>query len=280
MASYIWTGGSWCRQLWFFFLVAGVCLLQLRRHAAAGVAMALTVSMRMFPVVFVAGAVLALARGAWVDSERRTDLTRFLGAAMLTGLTMAGWSTLQFGLDAWVQFFDKMAHHGTDYFFWHIGYKKWAVYYPAVMQEAGWKWPLPAEVWDGLYHANWVWHALFRGTMSLVAAGLAWRREPAEGAMIFGAVLLWLWAMPANYYYVYLALLPVVFYRRGSMLSAVRVAMVFVALGSMSVANWFRTQPYEISGSWNQTMLVFFVLLVATFVIEELWRWHQQRKSH
>ncbi len=51
-ATFGWTGGAFMRQAWFLAVVACACLLQKRRHAAAGAALALAASLRVFPVLF------------------------------------------------------------------------------------------------------------------------------------------------------------------------------------------------------------------------------------
>lgn len=274
LASYRWTGGSYCRQLWFAFLVSGVSLLQLRRHAAAGVALGMAMSLRLFPAVFVFGALVALARDARRGEAERRALLEFGGAAAATTTGMVVASLLLFDPSLWSEFADKMSHHGNTFFTWHIGFKKWAIYGRELFLPAK-RWAVPglqqSEAWQQHLHAiydgrAWLWEPL-RVAMSAAAVWVAWGLTPARAVMVVGSVLLFTTSIPANYYYVYLAGLAAVFVHdaRGWR-DAARIALIFAMLVSVSASTWVHDAALIQNGWINRTMFWFFALLIASLV--------------
>lgn len=279
IASYRWTGGSFCRQLWFVFLVYASCFLKKEHYAWAGAMLALSASMRIFPLVFVVGAVVGMGAMAWREPERRGDFKRLVGSGLATAAGLGLISLIQFGPDLWRQFFDKMSHHGTSWFMWHIGFKKYAVFYPEVAENSGvrllrgWWWAKPAT-WEAVWNEHRFLHEAIRIGLSLGALAVAWRRPVFEGAMVFGAIVLFSWSMPANYYYVYMALMPAVFYDRDNPFAALRIALVFAAMLSLSMSPWVHREPIVMNGHMNRTIFWFFVLLLTSYgaeVARERW---------
>ncbi len=273
-ASYRWTGGSFCRQLWFCWLVYGICFLKKKRYEWAGAMLAMCASMRVFPLVFVVGAITGMAGAAWRDPKERVPLQRLVLGGLGTAITLTAMSVFQFGTELWAEFFHKMSHHGTSYFMWHIGFKKWALFYPEVVEASGvrlakgWWWAPPAT-FDALWERHRVLHEGLRISLSLAAVALAWRRNAMEATLVLGGVLLFMWSMPANYYYVYFAMMPVVFYSdKGGLFPALRTALVFLTMLSLSCAPFIHREPFVMNGWWNRTMFWFFAALLATYAIE------------
>ena len=60
-ARFYWTGGSFLRWDWLFFLVAGICCLKKDRPALAGAALAGAAGLRVFPALVFIGPALAAA---------------------------------------------------------------------------------------------------------------------------------------------------------------------------------------------------------------------------
>src|SRR6185295_11575159 len=82
-SRYYWTGGSFLRWDWLFYLVAGVCLLKKDKPVWAGVALGYSTLLRVFPGFVFIGPILAgLIEYAKNRTWNRTFLKVGLGAAL------------------------------------------------------------------------------------------------------------------------------------------------------------------------------------------------------
>jgi hypothetical protein len=215
IAAYGWNGGAFLRFTWVTTLVLGLCAMRRGRWALAGVLLAASACDRLFPVAFALGAVVPLARGALRGSpDDRRRLARFGAGFAAATVVLVASSLLVFGGEAWRVFFQRILRHGDVYYGMHIGLKKvltWRAWVPAhdfrghvglarfhdfnVKVRATW-----ASMW---FVAIPVQLAAAAGA---VVAGL--RRRPYESALLCGVVAMFFFNLPANYYYVVLALVP------------------------------------------------------------------------
>ncbi|MFT5460787.1 MAG: hypothetical protein ACI9K2_007307 [Myxococcota bacterium] len=274
-ADPLWTGGSYGRHIWAASLVAGVASLHKEKWTAAGVLLGLSASMRVFPAVFLVGAGLALLRRALVDRDRR-PLLELCGGAGAVGGTLVGASLLMFGLDPWFAFFDKIQNHGATYFAMHIGFKKWATF---SMEAAGRNFggvgglTRMAE-WNALlddaWHRHWVTNQLLRGSLLALAGWAAWRRPPAHAAILVGAAAIFFLTMPANYYTVWIALVPAVWLGEPTTRwTVVRMLAVFgMLLGFMLGPALGGFEPFLHNFWWNRAMFAFVATWILTAALE------------
>jgi hypothetical protein len=87
-ASFGWTGGGFLRYTWLFALVVGVCCLRQRRYLAAGVLLAASTSLRIFPAFFAVGLLLKAA-GHWIQYRRLApEHLRFFLAYFSNGMVL------------------------------------------------------------------------------------------------------------------------------------------------------------------------------------------------
>lgn len=281
-ANYTWTGGSYARQLWFGFLICGLAGLHTRRWRAAGVLLALSACMRVFPVLFAAGAGLALA-AAWWRGDRRDEqdlasgLVPFTLSGLATAAVMVGASLVMFDSELWTAFFHKIRAHGDTYFVWHVGFKKWATWSLAAAGQDFW-WSRGLErfqTWNqGLDQAwqagRWVYEPL-RAGMVLLAVGLSARLPPARAALLFGGTAMFCLTMPANYYYVWLAAIPVVLGSEGAGRAALAQQLALYALlVLLSVVRWLHPDALVQNAWWNSGFFLFFNVWLAATAVEEL----------
>ncbi len=111
-----WTGGGMLRYDWIFLLVLGIACLKTNRPVLAGIALAYSALLRVFPVFAIAAIGL---RACIAATEQRSLLplrrqARFaIGLAAGTAL-LIGSSTLVFGADTWVGFFRNLVKHSAN----------------------------------------------------------------------------------------------------------------------------------------------------------------------
>lgn len=102
--SFVWLQGTFLRQDWFFCLALGAALLRRRRWFSAGAALASGAALRAFPVVFLVGPSVVLARRA-LEARAIPMATRrfFAGAALIGGMwAVAGAFASPGAYPAWV----------------------------------------------------------------------------------------------------------------------------------------------------------------------------------
>lgn len=275
-ATYSWTGGSYMRQLWFPALVCGLAAVRTERWRLAGVLVALAALMRVFPAVFIAGAGLAVLGMWWRGELERRDVLEFTGAGVATGLVMVVLSLLMFDPSLWADFFRKIQDHGDTYFVWHIGFKKWATWSPAAAGQDFWWGPglVRFQHWnDMLHHAwesgRWFYEPLRLGMIGLAAA-LAWRERPDRAALLLGGTAMFCLTIPANYYYVWLALLPAVYFdeEESHWTAHVRFIALFATLAVISISRFGSKDGLVQNSWWNWAMFWFFVTYGATSLLE------------
>jgi hypothetical protein len=219
IASYGWNGGAFLRFTWITALVLALAAMKKGRWALAGAFFAAATCDRVFPVGFAIGALVPLAARAVRPGEARRILARFGLSFAATTATLAIVSIVVFGATPWGVFFARILHHGDIYYTMHIGLKKvltWREWVPAqnfMGHEGLWVF----REWNLHLQRTWTemrWLAVPIQLIAMIAALLAGaRRRPYESAVLVGAAFMFLFNMPANYYYAILALVPALLLR-------------------------------------------------------------------
>lgn len=252
IASYGWNGGCFLRYTWVSAIVFGLCFASRGRWTLAGVLLAWAACDRVFPAGFAVGAILPIAWRALVTKvpDDRVRLKQFAIGFGATAAVLVLLSTAIFGVDAWRVFITRIGRHSDVYYTMHIGLKKvvtWRDWVPGqnfhghVGLERFHDWNVRLrDTWK----ASW-WFAI---PIQFVALGgacaAAVRRRPHEASLIVGAIAMFCFALPANYYYVVLALVPAVLLR----------SAITAPTGDLRVRHWIPLTAF--GGFWLTTLLV------------------------
>jgi hypothetical protein len=111
-SRFYWTGGSFLRWDWLFYLVAAVCLLRKDRPRLAGAALAYSTLLRVFPMFIFLGPGLALGWHFWKHRRlERRYLNFFAGAAVAVALLMPLSLGVSGGVTAYKQFVHNTNKH-------------------------------------------------------------------------------------------------------------------------------------------------------------------------
>jgi hypothetical protein len=111
-SRFYWTGGSFLRWDWIFYLVAAICCLRKDRPLLGGAALAYATLLRVFPVFVFAGPALALGWHLLRHRELEPRLTRFfVGAALAAALLVSLSLAVSGGLSGWQAFARNTAKH-------------------------------------------------------------------------------------------------------------------------------------------------------------------------
>jgi hypothetical protein len=121
-SMYFWTGGSYLRQDWLLWAVAGICLLRRGHPALGGAGLAMSALLRVFPAAFFVGIAI---RALWtLHRERRVErsVVRLVGGAALATVVVAVASSAVAGSPrAWTEFFRNTAKHASTPLSNHMG---------------------------------------------------------------------------------------------------------------------------------------------------------------
>lgn len=108
-ASFGWTGGAFLRQMWFVALSLALCALYRERPATAGVLIGLATALRVFPALFMVGAV---ARVSMPHAEDPKARRRQVGAFAATVFVLvAATALVSPGPRAWLAFAHRIQVH-------------------------------------------------------------------------------------------------------------------------------------------------------------------------
>jgi hypothetical protein len=275
IAGYSWTGGAFLRFTWLTTIVFALCAMRFGRWALAGALFAASTCDRLFPMAFAVGAVLPVAWRALQSLDDRRRLARFGAGFGGTAVILIAGSLLLFGAHDWRIFFERMSRHSDVYYVMHIGLKKVLTWRPWVPHK-----DFHGHV--GLQHfhdfnlklrATWVSMRLVAVPIQIAAVAGAvcagWRRRPHESALLFGAVGMFFFNLPANYYYVVLALVPA-FLLRGAITAPTKARRdddftVFAAFVAFCIATLVMPRYSSDDITYNHTISV----LMGVF----LWFW-------
>jgi hypothetical protein len=207
ITTYNWTGGSFLRQLWVFFLMIGLSLLVRRRWGWAGAALGACVASVFFPVFFLFGALVPLAY-LWYRKRTHTAVFKVAAAAAIAVTVLVSLSLIRFGTAPWHEWDNRISAHSVSFFDNHISLKKITSFAPEVAPQA---FGAGDNVYPDWNHAlvqrlrmgRWA-DLLLALVLSALVIGGALRSRPAEAALVAGSGLLTFWTMPAGYYTIYI----------------------------------------------------------------------------
>jgi hypothetical protein len=229
-ASFGWTGGGFLRYVWLFTLVVGVCCLRQRRYLAAGVLLAASTSLRIFPAFFAVG-LLCKAAGHWIKYRRLApEHLRFFLAYFSTGMVLLLCTlTLPRGLQHWNEFRHNMQRHVRADATNMVGLGE-------ILSFQGAKFPSNEE--EQLRRSDWrrfVYGAQLLTAVPLLLLFVALRstHEDDVGAAALGILIVYGSLSLGSYYYVFLLLLVLVHHRdpfRLSLIFACEAAAYWLAL--------------------------------------------------
>ena len=131
-SRFYWTGGAFLRWDWLFWMIASVCLLKKERPLAAGLALAYSTLLRIFPIfLFVAP---VLAAGYYVFRHRKLPpvYTRFLvGAALGAALLIPAGMAVVGRADTYQEFVRNTMKHSETALTNNMGLRTVVAYRPS-----------------------------------------------------------------------------------------------------------------------------------------------------
>jgi hypothetical protein len=219
IASYGWNGGAFLRYTWISALVISFAAMKHGRWVLAGALLAASACDRVFPAGFALGAIVPIAYRALRSTEHRRVLLRLGAGFGGTVVVLFIASAIIFGFSSWTTFFSRILRHGDVYYVSHIGLKKLLTFRSWVPQQNfhGHEGLMRFHDWNVHLRETWSEQrpvALLVQAIAFAAAlATSVKRRPYEAAVLCGVVFMFVFSLPANYYYVVLALVPALLLR-------------------------------------------------------------------
>jgi len=292
IASYGWNGGAFLRYTWLTTGVLGLCALRQGRWALAGALFAASTCDRVFPAGFAAGALVPIAWGAFAHRsvEDRRKLKRFGAGFGATVGVLVVLSLVFFGTESWRVFFLRIGRHGDVYFVMHIGLKKVLTWRDWVANKNfhGHTGLQAFRDWNLQLRATWASMRPVAIPIQLAAVGGAAyagiRRRPYESALMLGIVGMFFFNLPANYYYVVLALVPALLLHGAK--TAPSRARRLTDFGALFVFLVFWVTTLVAPKNWNDGIVYDYVICLALALFLGVWiflwadySWRRQREG-
>lgn len=214
-----WIFGSFLRHMWLFALVLAICFVRDKRLLWAGVFFGLATCFRVFPIVFAGAVGLALLLHLRKDKKVFEDIIKFCIGFAAPCLVLITLSLIMFGTQLWAEFFENISLHKNIFFVQHIGYKKIATFDSWVPSQNFWfeEGLLRLGEWNQKLQASWDTLFAYHFPLIVISLGAATyvikNKLPLEEAsLLLGGMILFFFEIPANYYYSYMSLIPVVLF--------------------------------------------------------------------
>jgi hypothetical protein len=270
ISSYMWNGGAFLRFTWFTAVVLALCALKKERWVLAGALFGVAACDRLFPAGFAVGAMIPIVLRMRESPPHRLIFKRFsIGFASVVGVLVIA-SIVVFGLEDWRVFFMRILRHGDIYYTMHIGLKKVLVYRDWVPSQnfMGHDGLATFKRWNIHLRDTWssarAWGLPIQLAFVVATSFAARRRPPYEAALLWGVMFMFVFNIPANYYYVVLVVVPALLYRAAAVATDEAERMRSYIAFSAFNGFWMLTL---ISSRLSNDVLVYNFYICVTFTV-------------
>jgi hypothetical protein len=279
-SRFYWTGGSFLRWDWLFYLVAGICCLKKDRPLLAGLAVGYATLLRVFPGFMMVGPLLAGLHHLWKKRELdRTAFRFFAGAALAAALLIPISLKVGGGTQAYVRFVQNTAKHKETPLTNYMGLRTVVNYrFDTVgrkvrddrLQDPWIKWK-QARL-RGWQEARWLAYAAIAAF--LVILGFAVKERPLWMGAALGVMLIPFGVELTCYYYAFIL---------GVALLHAEDDRVGITLLGLTAITGCAAAPWLGAGGLDEQYTLMSLATIAAFVIIA-WRfgvgpWWQARKA-
>lgn len=243
-----WTGGSFLRWDWLFWMGTAVCLAKTERFFLAGMCLAYSTLLRIFPVFMFVAPLLALGYHYYKHRQlERRFLRFFMGAAVAVAILLPVSVVAAGGIQAYPAFVHNTVKHQNTPLTNYVGLRTVVSYRPS---EAGrlmvdnrlvdsWS-PWKAARIKSFRQAKPLYFAIVLSCLAIV--GLAVRKSHPWEAIALSSILIFFGVELTNYYYSFLIVVALLYAKRevaGRWLLAASAVTQFIAWAPIQgVPSW------------------------------------------
>lgn len=254
-----WTGGSFLRWDWLFWMGTAVCLAKTERFFLAGMCLAYSTLLRIFPIFMFVAPLLALGYHYYKHRQlERRFLRFFMGAAVAVAILLPVSVVAAGGIQAYPAFVHNTVKHQNTPLTNYVGLRTVVSYRPS---EAGrlmvdnrlvdsWS-PWKAARIKSFRQAKPLYFAIVISCLAIV--GLAVRKSHPWEAIALSSILIFFGVELTNYYYSFLIVVALLYAKRevaGRWLLAASAVTQFIAWAPIQgVPSWLaRILPASMQG--------------------------------
>jgi hypothetical protein len=258
--------GSLLRYDWLLYIVVAVCLLEKGRYASSSFFLTLAAMLRVFPAVLFYGIGVAIFQKARTARSLDKKYIRFILTAGLTGLGLFLLPAVYLGsvLRPWEDFYAKTELHDSGVYFNHIGLRGIILFEPSHLSLTKF-----IETYKSNYTTDIVRHwqdvkeneyknkkpvVVFFSIFVLVCLTvIIWRRKASESeGALWPLLLIYTMSYASHYYYAFLSLFILLFFRRAKSLSAfVPLCLLLIVNIAALVTEYFGPFPIALFTLYN-----------------------------
>jgi len=273
---YDFISGCFLRYDWLFYIVVAVCLLERGRYASSAFFLALSAMIRIFPVVLFYGMAVIIFKN--VKATRAVDKkhVRFILAAGVTGVALFLLPAVSLGsvLQPWKDFSEKIAFHDRGVYVNHLGLRGIALFEPSHLSlerfVEAYKSTLTNDIvrhWQDVKEVEFQQKrpAIMFASLLVLSCltAIIWKRSSETESVLWPLVLVYAVSYPAHYYYAFLCLFILLFFRRPSSLTALVPLGLLLAINIATlVTDYFRASPIVFYSSVNIYLFIGLSLIV------------------
>jgi hypothetical protein len=250
--------GSLLRYDWLFYIVVAVCRLERGRYASSSFFLTLSAMMRVFPAVLFYGIGVTIFQK--VKTTRTVDkkFTRFILTAGVTALVLFLLPAVQLGsvVQPWKDFAAKTALHDSGVYVNHLGLRGIILFEPSQLSLDRF-----VETYKTDYSDDIVRHwqdvkeqefkqkkgaiVYFSVAVLVCLTAIIWKRKEHDSeSVLWPLLLIYTMSYPSHYYYTFLCLFILLFFRRTNALSAfVPVCLLLMFNIGALVTDYFSPSP-------------------------------------
>jgi len=240
---YDFISGCFLRYDWLFYIVVAVCLLERGRYASSAFFLTLSAMIRIFPAALFYGMAVIIFKDVLATRVVDRKFKRFILTAGVTAAVLFLLPSVSLGsvLQPWKEFAEKIEFHDRGVYVNHLGLRGIALFEPSHLSLEGFVEAYKSTQTDDIVrHWQDVKEAeLERKQPAILLASLLvlaclttiiWKRESETESILWPLVLVYAASYPAHYYYAFLCLFVLLFFKRPNTLAAFVPLCVLLAL--------------------------------------------------
>ena len=247
--------GSLLRYDWLFCIVAAVCLLEKGRYASAAFFLTLSAMMRVFPAALFFGVAVTIIQNVKTTRSVDKKYIRFGVAAGVTALVLFLLPAVSLGsvLKPWKDFSAKAELHDSGVYVNHLGLRGIVLFEPSHLSLDSF-----AKTFSNTYTNDIVRHwqnvkerefkqrrPVIIGASILVLlclSAIIWKRKAsASESVLWPLLLIYTFSFPSHYYYAFLCLFILLFFRPSESLAP--IVLLLVLNVCVLVTDYFGPSP-------------------------------------
>lgn len=250
--------GGILRYDWLLCIVAAVCLLERRRQVSAAFSLTSATMLKLFPAALFYGIAVVLIRRVRAKGAIDGESKRFVSAAAATGLVLFLLPAASLGsvLQPWQEFYQKTSLHDRGVYVNHLGLRGVLLFEPSQLSlDKFVETYRNGSTGDIVRHWQDVKEYEFEEKGPLVVfctlfvlvciTVIIWKRKACESeAALWSLLLVYAASYPSHYYYAFLCLFILLFFKRPNSLSAlVPICLLLLFNAAALVTDSFGPSP-------------------------------------